>query len=171
VVSFWLESGQKVESQAQTGKRRHPRGMFTSRVDEKGRLKLPEDIKRYLQEIGSAQVFITSFDGRIARIYPTEAWEKAEEMLEQPGPNAIEGRQLLFQAQRFGGDAEIDGQGRLLMPATLRRSMQVENQPVHLAFFRGHIEVYADQVFQRLTETADENNEQKVNTFVEMGLP
>jgi MraZ protein len=145
--------------------------MFTSRVDDKGRMKLPEDVRRYLIDIESQQVFITSFDGRIARIYPTDTWEKVEELLEEPGPNATAGQQLLFQAQRFGGDAEIDSQGRLLMPTALRRSMQVENQPVHLAFFRGHIEVYADQVFQSLTQAADENNAQKVNTFVEMGLP
>ena len=145
--------------------------MFTSRVDDKGRLKLPEDIRRYLTETGAEQVFITSFDGRTARIYPIRVWEEAEELLEQPGPNATEGRQLLFQAQRYGGDAGMDSQGRLLMPTTLRRSMEVENQPVHLAFFRGHIEVYGDKVFSGLSQAADENNEEKVNKFVEMGLP
>ena len=29
------------------------------------------------------------------------------------------------------------------MPARLRKEMGVENQPVHMAFFRGHLEVYS----------------------------
>lgn len=145
--------------------------MFTSRVDDKGRLKMPEDLKRYLVDIGAAEVFITSFDGRTARIYPIEVWEEAEALLEKPGEHANRGRDLLFQAQRYGGDAELDGQGRLLMPAALRRAMEVENQPVHLAYFRGHIEVYSGAVFEEKTQRADESVDEKLNTFVELGLP
>lgn len=145
--------------------------MFTSRVDEKGRLKLPEEIKRHLTEIGWSDLFVTSFDGRIARIYSVEGWQRAEEMLERPGEHATRGQQLLFQAQRYGTDSAVDGQGRVLMSPVLRRKMNVENQPVYLAFFRDHIEVYGEQVFEEKAAQADTGTEEKLNAFVEMGLP
>jgi len=144
--------------------------MFSSRVDEKGRLKLPVDIQRYLTETAATQVFITSFDGRTARVYPVPVWEDAERLLESPGDEAQDGEDLLFKAQHYGGDAEIDSQGRLLMPATLRRSMGIENQPVHLAFFRGHIAVFSQDVHDKRLERSDENGDGKLQKFTNRGL-
>jgi len=123
--------------------------MFSSRVDEKGRLKLPADIQRYLVETGATQVFITSLDGRTARIYSIPSWEEAETLLESPGEDAQDGEDLLFKAQHYGGDAEIDSQARLLMPATLRRTMGIENQPVQMAFFRDHIAVFSQEMHEK----------------------
>ena len=143
--------------------------MYSSRVDEKGRLKLPEDIRKYLEATGDTEVFITSFDGRTAMIYPIPLWEEAERLLEMPGPNAKAGKALWFKSQKYGGDASIDSLGRLLMPATLRRAMEVENQPVQMAFFRGHLEVYGSKQFEAL-DAEEENTEELVDRFVELGL-
>jgi MraZ protein len=159
-----------VDEQSQTGEVRRPRGMFSSRVDDKGRLKLPAEIQRYLTEAGATQVFITSFDGRTAQIYPIPVWEEAERLLESPGPHAKDGKKLWFRAQKYGGDAEIDTQGRLLMPATLRREMGVENQPVQMAFFRGHLEVYSIAEFEARDQASTENTDEIVETFVGLGL-
>lgn len=144
--------------------------MFSSRVDDKGRLKLPAEIQRYLTETGATQVFITSFDGRTAQIYPIPVWEEAERLLESPGPHAKEGKKLWFRAQKFGGDAEIDSQARLLMPATLRREMGIENQPVQMAFFRGHLEVYSLSEYEARDQASTENTDEMVETFVGLGL-
>jgi MraZ protein len=144
--------------------------MFSSRVDDKGRLKLPAEIQRYLTDTGAAQVFITSFDGRTAHIYPIPVWEEAERLLESSGLHAKEGKKLWFRAQKFGGDAEIDSQGRLLMPATLRREMGVENQPVQMAFFRGHLEVYSLAEYEARDQASTENTDEMVETFVGLGL-
>ena len=145
--------------------------MFSSRVDDKGRLKLPADIQRYLSEIGATQVFITSFDGRTARIYSIPQWERAEKLLESPGPKAQDGRKLWFRAQKYGGDAEIDSQGRLLMPATLRREMGVENQPVQMAFFRGHLEVFSMTEYEAQdAASSGESLDQIVEDFTILGV-
>ena len=149
---------------------RRPRGMFSSRVDDKGRLKLPAEIQRYLTDTGATQVFITSFDGRTAQIYSIPQWEKAEKLLEAPGPNGRNGKKLWFRAQKYGGDAEIDSQGRLLMPATLRREMGVENQPVQMAFFRGHLEVYSLKEYEAQDTASNENLDEILDEFTNLGL-
>jgi MraZ protein len=144
--------------------------MFSSRVDDKGRLKLPADIQRYLTETGATQVFITSFDGRKARIYSAEQWERAEKLLEAPGPSAKNGRKLWFKAQKYGGDAEMDAQGRFLMPTTLRREMDVENQPVQMAFYRGHIEVFSLKEYEAEDSASSDNTDEMVEEFTGLGL-
>jgi MraZ protein len=144
--------------------------MFDSRCDEKGRLKLNEEVRRYFTETGHTRLFVTSFDGRTALIYPIPLWEEAERLLESPGPSAKAGKALWLKAQKYGGDAEIDNQGRVLLPARLRREMGVENAAVHMAFFRGHLEVYSTREFETLDQAASENTDEMLDTFVNLGL-
>jgi MraZ protein len=52
------------------------RGNHPTRVDEKGRLKLPAEFKRLVDERYGTQFYITSKDGRRAEIYPLSEWQK-----------------------------------------------------------------------------------------------
>ena len=97
-------------------------------------------------------------------------WEDAERLLESSGPQGKSGKALWFRSQKYGGDAQIDSQGRLLMPATLRREMGIENQPVQMAFFRGHLEVYSMKEFEVLDEASSPNTDAMVEEFVNLGL-
>ena len=57
------------------------RGNHPARVDEKGRLKLPAEFKRRVDEFYGPQFYITSKDGRRAEIYPLREWELIEAKL------------------------------------------------------------------------------------------
>jgi MraZ protein len=57
------------------------RGNNPTRIDEKGRLKLPAEFKRQIDESYGTQFFITSRDGKRAEIYPMQEWEKFEAKL------------------------------------------------------------------------------------------
>ena len=58
------------------------RGNHPTRVDEKGRLKVPAEFKRTTDErYGGGQFYITSRDGKVAEIYPFEEWQRIEEKL------------------------------------------------------------------------------------------
>ena len=65
-----------------------PRGFFSARVDEKGRLKLPAAITQYLGALGENKVFVTTLNGSTARIYPISAWRQTENVLEEAGEDA-----------------------------------------------------------------------------------
>jgi len=52
-------------------------------VDEKGRLKVPAEFKRTIEEKYGAEFYITSQDGKVAQIFPVEEWRKIEEKLAQ----------------------------------------------------------------------------------------
>jgi MraZ protein len=95
------------------------RGSQIARVDEKGRLKVPAEFKRLLDEQNVQAFFITSFDGERAEIFPLHEWEKIEvEMASRP--SSAQKSKFLDVTNYFGQVVEMDGQGRLLLPQNLR---------------------------------------------------
>ena len=96
------------------------RGNHPARVDEKGRLKLPAEFKRICDEKYGPKFYITSLDGQRAEIFPMLEWEKIEaQVAEMAGP---EKKRFLYAANRYGQNAEMDAQGRLLIPQLLREA-------------------------------------------------
>ena len=57
------------------------RGNHPTRVDEKGRLKVPAEFKRVIDEKYAQRFYITSLDGTVAQIYPFEEGERIEAKL------------------------------------------------------------------------------------------
>lgn len=96
------------------------RGNHPARVDEKGRLKLPVDFKRRVDELYGPQFFITSKDGKRAEIYPMKEWEKVEEKLASIPSMDPAKKKFLDVTNYYGQVVEFDAQGRLLLPQTLR---------------------------------------------------
>ena len=64
------------------------RGKFSTRMDEKGRLKMPADFKREIDRSYDAQFYITSRNGVVIELYPLKEWEAVEQkLLSQPMSN------------------------------------------------------------------------------------
>lgn len=104
------------------------RGNHPTRVDEKGRLKVPADFKRLIDEKYGAQFYITSVDGQRAQIYPFEEWQRIEEKLARLSSFNPAKKKLLNRTNYFGQLVELDGQGRLLIPALLREAAQIKGE-------------------------------------------
>jgi MraZ protein len=101
------------------------RGNHPTRVDEKGRLKLPAEFKREIEERYGTKFYITSENGRTAKVYPIEEWEKIEQkLMNMPNSNPSKKR-LLTATSYYGQNAEMDSQGRVLVPQILREKAQV----------------------------------------------
>ena len=153
-----------------TGPVEHPRGIYGGRVDEKGRIKLPSAFQQYLAAVGETKVFVTSFEGRIGRIYPISVWKQNEELLANAGEDAEAAEDILFVANDLGGDAEMDAQGRLLVPAELRRALGIENQPVRLQHSKGHVKFFSEAVYEERRRHAMDNAQAKLQTMEKRGL-
>lgn len=104
------------------------RGNHPTRVDEKGRLKVPAEFKRLIDEKYGNQFYITSVDGQRAQIYPYEEWERIEEKLARLSNFNPAKKKLLNRTNYFGQVVELDGQGRLLIPALLREAAQIKGE-------------------------------------------
>ena len=101
------------------------RGNNPARVDEKGRLKLPADFKRQMDQLYGPQFYITSKDGERAEIWPLKEWEKIEESLAL-APSSAAKQKFLDVTNYYGQVVEVDSQGRLLMPQLLREKADLK---------------------------------------------
>ena len=101
------------------------RGNNPTRIDEKGRLKLPAEFKRQIDENYGTQFFVTSRDGRRTEIYPMQEWEKFEAKLGTiPNFNPAK-KKLMERINYYGHTTEMDTQGRLLVPQLVREELNV----------------------------------------------
>jgi MraZ protein len=101
------------------------RGNHPTRVDEKGRLKLPAEFKRRVDELYGPQFYITSMDGRRAQVYPLKEWEQIETSLSKMSPMGPVRKKFLDVTNFYGQMAEMDAQGRVLIPQKLRELAKV----------------------------------------------
>ena len=104
------------------------RGNHPTRVDEKGRLKIPAEFKRVIDEKYGQQFYITSLDGRVAQVYPFEEWERIEQKLAALSSFNPTKKKFLDRTNYYGQQVEMDGQGRLLLPQLLRESGQIKGE-------------------------------------------
>jgi MraZ protein len=104
------------------------RGNHPTRVDEKGRLKVPAEFKRVIDEKYGQQFYITSLDGKVAQLYPFEEWERIEQKLAALSNFNPTKKKFLDRTNYYGQQVEMDGQGRLLLPQLLREAGQIKGE-------------------------------------------
>ena len=97
-------------------------------MDEKGRLKVPAEFKRVIDEKYGNQFYITSLDGKVAQVYPFEEWERIEQKLASLSTYNPTKKKFLDRVSYYGQQVELDGQGRLLMPQLLRETAHIKGE-------------------------------------------
>jgi MraZ protein len=103
------------------------RGNHPAKVDEKGRLKLPAAFKQILDAQPVTQFYITSADGKFAEIWPLQEWEKREAKLARHSTLNKAVKKYLNMTSYYGQQAEVDNQGRLLLPQILRGKASLDS--------------------------------------------
>jgi MraZ protein len=149
-----------------------PRGMYTAKLDERGRLKISSDFLPWFEAHKGEKLFVTSLDRKIAQIYPLKVWRENERWLRSPGTDQRVARLIAFNAADLGGDAELDNQGRILMPQELRKELGIENQAVvRLYAYKKRIEVMSERVYQeRRLEAATNLKQEDIAKAEDSGL-
>ncbi len=147
-----------------------PRGTLSGRVDEKGRLKLPAALVQYLEAVGERKVFVTTLNISTALIYPVSVWRETEKMLQEPGEDAGVRSDVAFIANHYGEDAEVDSQGRVLLPTTLRRELELEKDDVHLLLYKQRVEVFGSRIYEQRLARAKADLAAKVAALETKGL-
>jgi MraZ protein len=98
------------------------RGNAPARIDEKGRLKVPNAFRTLMESKYGRELFLTSLTGEYVRIYPMPVWQELEQKLAQmPSTNPSKLR-FLDRVNYFGQIAELDAQGRVIIPVRLREA-------------------------------------------------
>ena len=98
------------------------RGNAPARIDEKGRLKVPNAFRSAIESKYGRELFLTSLTGEYVRIYPMPVWLEIEEKLGAMPSTHPARLRFLDRVNYFGQDGEFDAQGRVLIPFRLRES-------------------------------------------------
>ena len=98
------------------------RGNAPARIDDKGRLKVPNAFRLLLESKYGRELFITSLTGEYVRMFPMPVWLELEEKLgRMPSTHPARVR-YLDRVNYFGQAGELDAQGRVIIPVRLRDS-------------------------------------------------
>jgi MraZ protein len=128
------------------------RGSSPTKIDDKGRLKIPTDFRRILEErFGQQDLFVTSFKGDSALLYPLPVWEELEERLRAVPSTEKAKSKYMARASYFGQQVKIDVQGRLLIPQILRESAGMTGDVVVMGEL-DHLVVWNHERFLKLLE-------------------
>jgi MraZ protein len=107
-------------------------GHAPARVDDKGRLKIPADFRKLIEEKYGSDCFITSIDGERATLYPLPVWYDFQARLAKVPATSMAKAKLLERVNYFGQPATIDAQGRVLIPSILREVAAITDDVVVL---------------------------------------
>ena len=143
------------------------RGNYPARVDEKGRLKVPADFKRLVDEKYGAQFYITSEDGKVAKIYPMEEWQRIEDKLSKLSNFNPAKRNFLMRTNYFGQVVEMDAQGRLLLPQLLREQADLKGEVAVMGYLT-YLEVHNMEALRNEVQTPFSAEDEK--TLDELGI-
>ena len=104
------------------------RGNYAAKIDDKGRLKIPNAFRSLIEGQHGAEVFVTSLTGEYVRIYPMPVWMALEEKLGRM-PSTHPARLKFFdRVNYYGQTAAIDSQGRLLLHGRLREAAGISGE-------------------------------------------
>jgi MraZ protein len=101
------------------------RGSSATRIDEKGRLKVPTMFRGVIHDQHGPDVFVTSVTGENVRIYPMPVWLEIERKLSQMPSNHPSRLKFLDRVNYYGQEGELDSQGRVVIPPVLRESASI----------------------------------------------
>jgi MraZ protein len=127
-------------------------GHYPTRLDDKGRLKIPADFKREIDKLDDAQFYITSFDGVVIQLYPLKEWLVFDEQIKRQATS----HQMLSKFQDttsyYGQVVEMDNQGRLTIAEWLRNKFGLKDE-VSVVGKREHIEIRVREDFSKAVES------------------
>lgn len=122
------------------------RGSSPTRMDDKGRLKVPTIFRGVIQDQHGPDVFVTSVTGDSVRIYPMPVWLAIERKLTQAPSHHPSILKFLDRVNYFGQTGELDGQGRVVIPMHLRESASIVGD-VRVFGRIGYLEVWNEERF------------------------
>jgi MraZ protein len=144
-------------------------GQFEHAIDAKGRTSLPARFRDALSAEGDDRFVLTSALDPCLVAYPLAEWRAFEEKLARLprfDPNVVKLRRLYVSA---AVEVSFDGQGRILVPPSLRSYAALEKDVLWAGMGR-HAELWSRDRWTRATETTEAERQALATKLGELGL-
>lgn len=139
-------------------------GEYVHSVDSKGRMAIPAKFRKSLQ----GGVVVTRGIDPHLYLFPAEEWAKLADKIAKLSITQANSR--AFSRHMLGGasEAEIDSQGRILIPEYLRAHAGIANQAVVVGLY-DRVEVWSDQRWQEHKAKIEKNTQEIAEKLGELG--
>ncbi|MHB8508265.1 MAG: division/cell wall cluster transcriptional repressor MraZ [Candidatus Dormibacteria bacterium] len=126
-------------------------GKFRHAVDAKGRLAIPA---KFREQLPTGSVVSISTEGAL-RIYPPAEWLGVADNLRLSAATDSTERKLIRRLFAEASEVEFDGQGRVLIPATLRQQAGISGAAV-VSGANNVVEIWSEERWDALeADSAD----------------
>ena len=122
------------------------RGVSTLNLDGKGRLAIPTKYRDELALCCASQLVVTADKDRCLLLYPEPEWRKVELKLKNLPTFDKVARKLQRLYIGYASDLEMDGQGRILLPPSLREYAEM-NKRVALVGQGNKFEIWNEEAW------------------------
>ncbi len=127
-------------------------GSAPARIDNTGRIKIPEKFRTIIEQEYGREVFITSLTDEAIQLYPLPVWEKLSGMsLDGALHLRPEVRHFLIRVNRKGSRSQIDSKGRVLISQPLRHLAQLKDE-VEVIGLNNHLEIWDRERLDEILE-------------------
>ena len=147
-----------------------PLGMYSAKVEDTGRLKLPKDFNDCLSKTGLNGFFITSLDRQIGRIYPILVWRENLQFLASYCEDPQAAEDVRFNADDLGAEVVMDHMGRMMLPAELRRELNLDTGTIRLRVEGAYIELLNEAAYNKRKERAAASGPEAVHKLQKAGF-
>ncbi|MBI4455627.1 MAG: division/cell wall cluster transcriptional repressor MraZ [Acidobacteria bacterium] len=144
------------------------RGNLPAKIDDKGRIKIPADFRKFVEEKYGAELYVTSLTGNNVLVYPLSEWEEIEAKLLAPPKMKPEKVKFLRNANYYGQVTQMDKQGRVLIQPHLRERAGM-NGEVAIMGNLNYLEVWNNERFAKLLQT-DPYTDKDAEILSEFGI-
>lgn len=144
------------------------RGNYFTRIDEKGRIKLPSELRGFIESKWGNMLYITSLDGVEVKLFPMPVWEEIERRIEKApsmNPAIIKFTDL---SSYYGRSVAFDRQGRALIQPLLRQTADLDGDAVLLGKHT-HLTLWNRKRFEEL-RVASPLTIDELHTISELGI-
>ncbi|HJF19730.1 MAG TPA: division/cell wall cluster transcriptional repressor MraZ [Enterococcus columbae] len=140
-------------------------GEFQHSIDAKGRLIVPA---KFREKLGNTFVVTRGLDGCLFG-YPLDEWNKLEEKLNEMPLAKKDARLFVRFFYSAATECEIDKQGRINIPQTLRAHAQLEKSCVIIGV-SNRIEIWDEARWQSFTKEAEMSFDDIAESMIDFGL-
>jgi len=144
------------------------RGNLPATIDEKGRIKVPADFRKFIEEKYGVDMYVTSLTGNNVLIYPLSEWEEIEAKLLAPPKMKPEKVKFLRNTNYYGQLTQMDKQGRVLIHPRLRAAAGMSGE-VNVMGNLTYLEVWNNERFARLLQS-DPYTDKDAETLSNFGI-
>lgn len=140
-------------------------GEYSHNMDAKGRIIMPA---KFRDEIGPVFVLTRGLDGCLFG-YPMEQWEILQEKMKQLPLSKKDARSFVRFFYSAAIEAEVDKQGRINIPQTLKDYAKIEKE-CRIVGVSDRIEIWSNAKWEKFAEAAEESFEDIAENMIDFGL-